>query len=404
MKIDLMRKIDYWIGIPLCFIFSFLFKIKSKFVPILLHEKTVKKVVFLQISEMGSAVSAYPSVQYVKKQYSEVQIFYVLFEKSSEIINVLGIVDKKNILTIREDNIFYFVIDTLSIITKLRRLKIDAVIDLELFSRFSALLSYLSGSRLKIGFNKFKMEGLYRGDFQTHKVTYNYYQHLSYNYLSLIKSLELENEAIPLLKKRINQYRMKIPLITSKDSDRKRILNRLKEINPKIDINKKIIVINPNASQLIPIRRWPINHYIELVRKVLNELGVIVVIIGLSSEKPDAKVICEAVNNPDCVDFTGKTTIKELIDLFNASKILVSNDSGPPNFASLTKILIIVFFGPETPVLYSPLGKNIKVFYSNFSCSPCVSAFNHRQSPCNDNKCLQEINPKEVFAFIKKSL
>ena len=96
--------------------------------------------------------------------------------------------------------------------------------------------------------------------------------------------------------------------------------------------------------------------------------------------------------------------LKELIDLFNISRILISNDSGPPRFASLTKISILVFFGPETPILYRSLGLNVKVFYSNFACSPCVSAFNHRQSPCIDNKCLQEIKPEEVFTFVKKTI
>lgn len=399
-----MRKIDYWLGIPVCFIFSILFKLKSIFVNIPLNNKTIKKVAFLQISEMGSAVSASPSVQYVKDNFPGVQVFYVLFKKHVEIIEVLGIVDKKNIYTIRENNFLHFLIDTLSVIFKLRGLKIDAVIDLELFSRFSALLSHLSGSRLKVGYNMFKMEGLYRGDFQTHKVMYNYYQHLGYNFLSLVKSMEIKNEEIPHLKKRIDQCKIDIPLITSTDENKLRILNRIKKINPEIDIDKKIIVINPNASQLLPIRRWPINHYIELVKKILNELNVIVVIIGLSSEKSDAEAICVAVKNPNCIDFTGKTNLKELVDLFNASKLLVSNDSGPPNFAALTKIKIVVFFGPETPVVYAPLSGNVKVFYSNLACSPCVSAFNHRQSPCNDNKCLQEIAPKEVFAFIKKTL
>jgi len=404
MNVNLMRKVDYWIGVPLCFIFSILSKIKSKFLPLPIRNKTIKKVVFLQISEMGSAVLAYPSVNYIKEKYPDADIYYVIFEKIREIIDLLGLLDRKKILTIRDDNILNFVTDILTIIIRLRRLKIDVIIDLELFSRFSSLLSYLSGAWLRVGFNKFKMEGLYRGNFQTHKIVYNCYQHISYNYLSMVSSLQSEPGEIPQLKKQIDQYDIKIPLITSTNKDKKRILNRLKAINQNIDINKKIIIVNPNASQLLPLRKWPLNYYTDLVKKIVNELDVTVVIIGLKSEQADAEAIFRAVNNSWCVDFTGKTNLKELIGLFNISKILISNDSGPPNFASLTKIKIFVFFGPETPVLYRPLGSNVKVFYSNFSCSPCVSAFNHRQSPCKDNKCLQHIKPEKVFTLIKKIL
>ena len=38
----------------------------------------------------------------------------------------------------------------------------DVVIDLELFSRFTSLITYLSGAPIRVGFFKFNMEGLYR--------------------------------------------------------------------------------------------------------------------------------------------------------------------------------------------------------------------------------------------------
>ena len=46
--------------------------------------------------------------------------------------------------------------------------KIDTVIDLELFSRFTALLSALCGAGNRVGFYKFHHEGLYCGEFLTH--------------------------------------------------------------------------------------------------------------------------------------------------------------------------------------------------------------------------------------------
>jgi ADP-heptose:LPS heptosyltransferase len=121
------------------------------------------------------------------------------------------------------------------------------------------------------------------------------------------------------------------------------------------------------------------------------------VLSGVESEKEDGLKICEAVNNKRCINFIGKTNLRELFDLFNVSDVLVSNDSGPPHFASMTNIKVIVLFGPESPALYAPLGKNIHVLYSNFACSPCVSAYTHRKSACRNNKCLKAITPDMVF-------
>src|SRR5207248_1942510 len=71
---------------------------------------------------------------------------------------------------------------------------------------------------------------------------------------------------------------------------------------------------------------------------------------------------------------------------------------------SMTAIDCLVLFGPETPALYRPLGKNIHVLWAGLACSPCVSAFNHRISTCNDNVCMQSISVEQVFAKLDSIL
>ena len=62
------------------------------------------------------------------------------------------------------------------------------------------------------------------------------------------------------------------------------------------------------------------------------------------------------------------------------------------------KIPSIIFFGPETPTLYRPLDENAVNLHAGFSCSPCLTAFNHRDSPCDGNNiCLKSIQPDTVL-------
>ena len=93
-----------------------------------------------------------------------------------------------------------------------------------------------------------------------------------------------------------------------------------------------------------------------------------------------------------------------MIDLYNISKVIVTNDSGPAHFSSLTGINIVVLFGPEAPKIYGPLSKNCVCVYSNYECSPCVSAFNHRKTPCTRSRCLEAIQIENVFKVVKKDL
>jgi ADP-heptose:LPS heptosyltransferase len=92
------------------------------------------------------------------------------------------------------------------------------------------------------------------------------------------------------------------------------------------------------------------------------------------------------------------------MDLFSISDLLITNDSGPAHFAALTAIKNFVFFGPETPRLYSPLGNNTHVLYADFPCSPCLTAYNHRNSPCRDNKCLQSILVADIYDLVNQQL
>lgn len=78
--------------------------------------------------------------------------------------------------------------------------------------------------------------------------------------------------------------------------------------------------------------------------------------------------------------------------------LLITNDGGPGHFAAMTPIPAIILYGPETPLLYGPLSSNSFSFFVPLSCSPCLSAYNHRNSPCDgDNVCLKRISPQDVL-------
>jgi ADP-heptose:LPS heptosyltransferase len=92
------------------------------------------------------------------------------------------------------------------------------------------------------------------------------------------------------------------------------------------------------------------------------------------------------------------------VQLFLQSQLLITNDSGPAHFASLTEIACITLFGPETSRLYGPLGARAVNIYKGLACSPCLTAINHRNSPCTDNVCLQAITVDEVFEHASRLL
>ena len=161
----------------------------------------------------------------------------------------------------------------------------------------------------------------------------------------------------------------------------------------------RIVVLSPFSGNLLPIRAWPAEHYVALLRGLFERTDdTIVLVMGLPEARDYCRAIFEQIDSPRLVDFIGETKdISEIVDLLSISDLFVTSDSGPPHFASLTDVPTLVMFGPECPMLYGPLGDNVRSVFLGMSCSPCVSAFNHRDTPCVDNRCMKQIEPERIL-------
>lgn len=400
-----MRRIDYWIGVPICFFLTILYKLQRLIGLKNPHyNEKPKNVLFIELAEMGSTVLAYPSIKKMKRMHPGSNIYFLLFKHIKESMEILNIIPKENVLTIDASSVFSLARDTLKFMVISRKRKIDTTINLEMFARYSTILSYLSGARKRVGFYRYWQEGLYIGDFLNYKVIYNPHMHTAHSFIALVNALQAPLNETPLVKFPIGVEKLEIPKFSPDKKTKEKIWKILKEINPSINENKKIVLVNPNASKLISIRKWPLGNYSRLIKKLLQDENVYVAITGVMSEKPDAQYICNFVKNKRVLDLTGKTSLKELLGLFSVGDILITNDSGPAHFASLTGVHIVVFFGPETPKLYKPLTDKCTVLYSNYACSPCVSAYNQRLSDCNNNLCLKSIDVDDAYQAVKNIL
>jgi hypothetical protein len=166
-----------------------------------------------------------------------------------------------------------------------------------------------------------------------------------------------------------------------------------------------LILLNANASDLLPLRRWPVNRYAELARRLLLAFPQAqVVFTGGPGEAPTAEALVAEVGSARCFSLAGKTTMRQLLVLFTLADVLVTNDSGPAHFATLTPVQVVTLFGPETPQLFAALTPRNRALWAGFPCSPCVSAYNNRQSPCRDNLCMKAISVDKVLAAVRQAV
>src|SRR3989344_1484425 len=406
MNIQVVRDVDYLIGIPICLLLSIIYSIKRALgFAKLDRNEAPKKVLFIELSEMGSTVMAYHAMKRLKALYPKAELYFLVFKTNLESVKILDLIPEKNIFTIRDKKFLEFIIDALALLPKLWKARIDTTIDFELFSRFTAIISFLSGAKRRIGFYRFYSEGLYRWNFHTHKVQYNPHMHISQNFLALVLSLKAPQNEIPMLKVQLFREKIERKHIEVSKEAKQKILNKLKAINPSINEKSKLIVIDPNYSWAIPMRSWPTENYAKLAKMLLRAPNTFVLLTGtIASGSENAKYICSKVQNERCIDLTGKFALNEFIEVLGTADVVITHDSGPAHFGSITGTKVIVMFGPESPKVYAPLGENVKAIYANYACAPCVSAFNERHSACNNNKCMQAISVEEVYGVVQKAL
>jgi len=398
MKPDTMRRIDYYIGSPLCFFGTVLMAVKRIFFR--RRSKTPRNVLFIELSEMGSAILANPAMEKVISE--ECNIFFLIFKSNVKSIFLLNTVPTGNIFTIRDHSMITLIIDTFKFLIWVRKTKIDSVLDLELFSRYTALLNGFSGASNRIGFYKFYNEGLYRGRMLTKNVAFNPHIHISKNFLSLVHALFTEKMEFPFSKIIVDDNDIKLPQLKFSQSDQNKIWKKIRDHSSVT--SKKVVIINPNASDLLPQRRWPQSHFKDLILTIINEFpDILVLLTGAKSEFDRIERLENSINHNNCINFAGQLSLMELLILYSISELMVTNDSGPAHFASITKIPTFIIFGPETPKLYGALG-NATYIYSGLNCSPCVSAWNHRKTSCKDNVCLQIIEFSRVMSLIRPIL
>jgi ADP-heptose:LPS heptosyltransferase len=159
-----------------------------------------------------------------------------------------------------------------------------------------------------------------------------------------------------------------------------------------------LILLNPNCSDLLPLRRWPIERYTELARRLVRRYPEVhVAMTGGPAEGAAVATIVGQVGSDRCFNLAGRTTLRQLLVIYGLAEVLVTNDSGPAHFAALTPIDVVTLFGPENPRLFAARTVRNHVFWAGIACSPCVSALNGRTSPCKDNVCMQRIDVDRVF-------
>lgn len=352
-------------------------------------------LLFVKFIEQGALILHRPAFKAAVEQYGKSKVHICTFQSNVELVTLLDVFEEANILVIRDNNPLAFFLSFLTALASCRQRGIYAVIDLEFFSRATAIFCYLSGAAVRAGYHRFKGLQNYRGNLFTHRLNYSHYEHLSRTSLTLLRSIEQLPKTLPALNFDIAD---KVQL----SAQPYQVLfqqQQIERVAAKFGMDKttKYVVLTPNFNDPLPLRKWEEKNYAELIKRLEKEIaGAVFIITGRSDEVVAAGQFINRYGLNSALNLCGRTSLFELLAVYHLASLMICSDSGPGHFASVTPVPCVVLFGPETPVLYGPRGANIHFIYEGISCSPCFNVYNNRNSSCPDSLCMKKISVEKV--------
>jgi heptosyltransferase-2 len=160
----------------------------------------------------------------------------------------------------------------------------------------------------------------------------------------------------------------------------------LKKFNLPMPV-QPILALCPGA-EFGPSKRWPSAHYAEIAQQKAAA-GMQVWLFGSAKDQAVTAEIQQATGNA-CIDFAGRTTLGEAIDLLSLADLVVSNDSGLMHIAAALQRPLVVLYGSSSPRFTPPLSERVKILALNLACSPCFQ----RACPLKHHDCLNKLTPE----------
>jgi heptosyltransferase-2 len=391
--------IDRWFGLPLVWSLNLL----ARALGVLLrrdhsvHPQTTRTIVVAKFFGMGSILQATPLLGALKRHFPQARLVFVTARGNRPLLERLPGIDA--CLYVDDASLLALATTTATTVVRLWHLRADLYFDLEVYSAYAALLSILSVARNRVGFYRYSTA--FKRGLCTHLVFFNARQPIRRIYLQLGRAAGVppppQDELAP-------------PRVD--EADRAGLVGKLAALagteraaGPAWERGNGYLVINPNASDLLLERRWPLAGFADTI-EALAEGEVRIVLIGSRDEAAHVAALRERLSptvRRTVVDTSGLLTLGELLALLQEARCLLTNDTGPMHMSIALGRPTVCLFGPCSPDHYGIDRPGNEILYRPVFCSPCVHEV--ERPPCGGNNvCMQLIEPGEVVRAVRRAL
>lgn len=333
--------------------------------------KAGTKILVIQTAFLGDVVLTLPIVQSLKKLMPDSYIDFLCIPSTANVL-------ENNIMirnVIRYDKRHSGLSGLIKIISKIRKERYNIVICPHRSFR-SALLTYCSYAKIKIGFDRNSLPFLL-----TRKVHYDRSSHEIQRNLDLVKNVPAVN-----FTKEAETLR---PELFPSEHD-------------KLFVDRLLGPPKPQMITFAPCSKWftkqlPLERSVGIVRAFIDS-GHTVVIIGGADDMPYCRSIEKVNGNALLINLGGRLTPLQSTVVIGKSSCLVSVDSAAAHLCASTGTPIVQIYGSTVPAFgfYPLTSKNAVIENNSLDCRPCTD-HGRNKCPLKHFKCMEDLNAEDIL-------
>lgn len=360
------------------------------------ESKQINRIIVRGANWIGDAVMTIPAFERLRSSFPGSHIALLAAPGPIGLFESLPLVDEFIEYRRREDGARAF-LETMKL---MRARAFDlAVLFQNAFE--AALLAWLGGARLRVGFAEqgrslLLTRGLTRGAEHRNR-------HQIQDYLDIVAECERACLGANLQ----SQIPDPLPSLTASPAQR-RAAESLLPLLPLLPLLRglrddsnsgPLIALNAGATNS-RAKRWPEDRFAALADQLMEALDARVFFIGAASERDGAERIILQMKRPGAANLAGETSISELIGALDACDLLISNDTGPAHIGAALGRPTLTIFGPTNEFETAPRGARAELIRAEgVECARCML----RDCPI-DHRCMTRIAVSDVFERALKLL
>jgi ADP-heptose:LPS heptosyltransferase len=338
----------------------------------------IKKILVLQLGDIGDVVWAIPTFRSVKSTFPEAELSIVTRKPFGDLllddstISKVFQVDKKSFFK------------QLELLTTLRREKFDLLFDLRSDDR-GAIMSFFSGAKMR---GALYYPGL--------KWRNRAFTHLINPPPPKERILGAAEQSLKIVRGFGIIQTTSVPQIVVNEELRNK-MNKLLAAEIFQTANGWVS-INPFSRW--SYKEWGMQKWHELVAFIWKKYKMPAIVLGSKDEIERISQYKACALSP-IINFVGRTTLREMAALLQMSRLHIGVDSAAPQIAAAVGTTTLTIYGPSDWRDWAPPGDRNHVVLPDMDCSPC------HQKGCNGSgrsECLETIAVAKVQDAVETML